>query len=155
MPPSAASTKFTERSSTVMPSVERCKLMEEISAERLKCGLEADDVLVVDCRPQIDYQQSHVIGALNINLPPLLLRRLKKGSLKVANAFQCNDMKEKFTSQCKCKDVIMYDSHSCDINSNTSTVLSMVYDHLQKEGCKVKILLGRFKYYVFYCSVVL
>lgn len=118
--------------------------MEEISAERLKCGLEADEVLVLDCRSQTDYQESHIMGALNVNLPPLLLRRLKKGSLKVANAFQCNDMKEKFTSQCTCRDIIMYDSQSSDINSNTSTVLTMVYDHLQKEGCTVKVLLGKF-----------
>lgn len=126
-----------------MPIVERCAPMEEISAERLKCGLEADDVLVLDCRSQADYQESHIIGALNVNLPPLLLRRLKKGTLKVANAFQCNEMKEQFTTQCKCKDVVMYDSTSCDINANASTVLSMVYDNLQQEGCKVKVLLGK------------
>ena len=38
-------------------------------------------VIVVDCRPSAAFSSGHIIGAENISLPPLLVRRLSKGQL--------------------------------------------------------------------------
>ena len=41
-----------------------------------------DDVLVLDCRSFIAYNQGHIQGALNITCPTLLLKRLHQKSRK-------------------------------------------------------------------------
>lgn len=128
-----------------MPSLERITNMQDhISAERLRSALDQNEVLVLDFRSQLDYQKGHVIGSMNVNIPPLLQRRLKKGSLSLPTVFSCREMRARFTAECKCKEVVMYDSITCDINANTSNLLYLVYDTLQRDGCRVKVLSGEF-----------
>lgn len=116
--------------------------MNECSAEWLKDSLRLDTVLVLDCRLQVDYQMAHITSSMNVNLPPLLQRRLKKGNLTVATTIQNNEKKELFAKECKFKDIVLYDSTSCDSNANTSSVLSLLYAKLVQDGCKVQILKG-------------
>lgn len=113
-----------------------------ITADRLRSALDDNGVLVLDFRSQPDFQKGHVIGSMNVNIPPLLQRRLKKGSLSLPTVFSCHDMRDRFTKECKCKEVVMYDTLSCDMNANTSNLLYLVYDTLRRDGCRVKVLSG-------------
>lgn len=127
----------------VMPTIESFYKMEEVSSEFVLNGIKGNTVLILDCRSQADYQNGHIRGAMNVNLPPLLLRRLKKGSLSVATAVQGNDMKEKFTSECNHRDIILYENECCDINANSNNLLPLIHQKLVQENCKVKLLSGK------------
>lgn len=125
-----------------MPTIESFQKMEKITPEWLIDGLKRDTVLILDCRSQKDFQDGHIANAMNVNLPPLLMRRLKKGNMAASSAIQDNSMKDKFTSECNYKDIVMYECMACDVNANNSTLLSMLYEKLMKELCRVKVLSG-------------
>ena len=125
-----------------MPAIESLLQMDEITAEWLVNGLKLETVLVLDCRSQQDFQSGHIEGSMNVNLPPLLMRRLKKGNLTVSSAIQGNGMKEQFNAECNFKDIVMYDYHSTDVNANTCNLLTLLHDKLVKENYKVKVLAG-------------
>lgn len=127
-----------------MPTVESFYNMEEVNSQFLLNGITTDTVLVLDCRSQSDYQDGHIDGAMHVNLPPLLLRRLKKGSLAVSTAVQGNDMKEKFSTECHCKDIVLYDCDSCDVNANSANLLPLIHQKLVQDNCKVKVLSGMY-----------
>jgi len=133
-----------------MPTIESFYKMEEVSSEFVLNGIKTSTVLILDCRSQSDFQNGHIQGAMHVNLPPLLLRRLKKGSLAVATAVQGNDMKEKFSSECNYKEVIVYEAESCDINANCNNLLPLIHQKLVQENCKVKLLSGGYK--MFSCA---
>lgn len=127
-----------------MPTIESLLKMDEASAEWLVNGLKLETVLVLDCRSQQDYQNGHVEGSMNVNLPPLLMRRLKKGNLAISAAIQDCEMKERFSSECNYKDIVMYEYASTDLNANTSSgLLTLLHNKLVKENYKVKVLAGK------------
>lgn len=128
-----------------MPTIESFLNMDEVTSEWLTNGLKLDTVLVLDCRSQQDFLNGHIEGSMNVNLPPLLLRRLKKGNLAVSAAVQGNAMKDRFNSECNYKDIVIYESESSDVNSNSSTsnLLTLLHEKLVKENYKVKVLAGR------------
>jgi len=125
-----------------MPTIESLSKMEEVSAEWLVKELQVDTVLVLDCRSQQDFHSGHIHGSMNVNLPPLLQRRLKNGNLSVSTAVQGNHMKEKFSSECAYKSIVMCEYSRYDINANNSNLLTLLYNKLVKDQHTVKILSG-------------
>lgn len=53
----------------------------------LECG--GGGVVVLDCRSPVDYQTSHILGAVHLAVPTLMLRRLTTGNLPVSSVISC------------------------------------------------------------------
>ena len=102
-------------------------------------------VLILDCRPQADYVRSHVKASINITLPGLMVRRLKKGNLKIQCVIQNNEAKDKFNKLWKTHDIILYDQSSTDNNCNTSVTVDLLMKKLQQDGASARILDGGFE----------
>lgn len=101
-------------------------------------------LLLLDCRSCGDYSKSHIVGAVNVTLPSLMLKRLKKGTLNISCVIQNNEAKEKFNKNYKTHLLVLYDECSTDLNANPSGVLSLLVKKLKDDGCRVKFLLGKF-----------
>ncbi|XP_061178943.1 dual specificity protein phosphatase 7-like [Saccostrea echinata] len=130
-----------------MPCIERVMKMsgEFCSPEWLRESLRAGEkVLLMDCRPQNDYVRSHIKGAINVTLPNLMLRRLKKGNLKISCLIQNNEAKETFNRLWKTHKIVIYDECTTDSNSNPSSVVDLLMKKLRQDGANVSCLTGGF-----------
>ncbi|KAH9500808.1 Dual specificity protein phosphatase 6 [Bulinus truncatus] len=101
-------------------------------------------LLIIDCRSQSDYARSHVRGAINVTLPSLMLKRLKRGNLNIASVIQNNEAKERFTKNSKTASIVLYDECSTDLNSNPSSVINLLLKKLRQDGCRASFLIGGF-----------
>lgn len=101
-----------------------------------------EKVLVLDCRPQNDFVRSHIQGAINISLPNLMLRRLRKGNLKTSCLIQNNEAKEAFNKLWKSHKIVIYDECTTDLNSNPSTVVDLLMKKLRQDGGNASCLAG-------------
>ncbi|CAL1526254.1 unnamed protein product [Lymnaea stagnalis] len=113
------------------------RLRDEISKN-------AKNVLIIDCRSQSDYSRSYVRGAINITLPSLMLKRLKRGNLNISSVIQNNEAKERFSKYSKTATIILYDDCSTDLNANPSSVINLLVKKLRQDGCRASFLLGGF-----------
>ncbi|XP_060083321.1 dual specificity protein phosphatase 7-like [Ylistrum balloti] len=104
----------------------------------------SESPLLLDCRSQADFTRSHIKGAINITLPSLMLRRLKKGNLKLSCVIQNNEAKDKFNKLWKSRNVVLYDDCSTDPNSNPSSIVELLLRKLKQDGAKTSILTGGF-----------
>lgn len=131
-----------------MPCVESLLNMagDYISPQRLSEKVRNGELIMLDCRVQSEFARSHITGAMNITLPSLMLRRLKKGNLKIQCIIQNQDAKEKFNRLSKSNEndneIILYDDCPCDVNSNPSTTVDLLQKKLQQDGAKTCILQG-------------
>lgn len=100
-----------------------------------------EKVLVLDCRPQNDFVRSHIQGAINISLPNLMLRRLRKGNLKTSCLIQNNEAKEAFNKLWKSHKIVIYDECTTDLNSNPS-VVDLLMKKLRQDGGNASCLAG-------------
>ena len=119
--------------------------MGTCTAEWLRQALEAGHgVLTLDCRAPNDYNTSHIVNAIHVAIPALMLRRLaKKGSLSVASVIQCAESKERFNKKWKTEPLIVYDEDTLDSNVNNNSVVALIIRSLRKEGCRVSLLQGK------------
>ncbi|XP_005099471.1 dual specificity protein phosphatase 6 [Aplysia californica] len=101
-------------------------------------------LLLIDCRSQSEYSRSHVRGAINIILPSLMLKRLKRGNLNIASVIQNNEAKEKFTKNFKTATIVLYDECSTDLNVNPSSVINLLLKKMRQDGSRASFLLGGF-----------
>lgn len=116
------------------------------SRESLDAALrEGKTLLILDCRAQTDYVRSHIKGAINITLPGLMVRRLKKGNLKIQCIIQNNEAKERFNKLWKTHEIILYDQSSTDNNCNTSMTVDLLMKKLQQDGASARVLDGGFE----------
>lgn len=107
--------------------------------------LMTSEVMLLDYRPTTSYNRSHIDGALNLTLPGLLLRRLRKGNV----AFKClihgDEAKEKFARTCKNVPVVLYDENSSDVNANVESPFVLLLKRLKDAGYRVSYLQGGFE----------
>ena len=73
-----------------------------------------------------------------------MVRRLKKGNLKIQCVIQNNEAKDKFNKLWKTHDIILYDQSSTDNNCNTSVTVDLLMKKLQQDGASARILDGKF-----------
>ncbi|KAK5927501.1 hypothetical protein CgunFtcFv8_012651 [Champsocephalus gunnari] len=66
-----------------------------------------DGLLVMDCRAQELYESSHVDSSINVAIPSLMLRRLKKGNLPVRSLLSNGEDREKFVRRCKTDTIVL------------------------------------------------
>nr|XP_057931393.1 dual specificity protein phosphatase 6 [Doryrhamphus excisus] len=114
-------------------------LREQLDARR-------DCLLVMDCRSQELYESSHVHSAINVAIPSLMLRRLKKGNLPVRALLSDGPDRERFVRRCKSATIVLYDEYSRDWNENVDggSVLGLLLRRMKDEGYKAYYLEGGF-----------
>jgi len=73
------------------------------------------NILLIDCRTLNDYSKGHIEGAINLFVPPLMLRRLKKGNVPLQNFVNSDVAKEKFEKRSCSEKIVLYDEESCGV----------------------------------------
>ncbi|XP_006006464.1 dual specificity protein phosphatase 6 [Latimeria chalumnae] len=129
-----------------------CHFNSEMSISKtvawLKEQLEirSDNLLVMDCRSQEVYESSHIESAINVAIPSIMLRRLKKGNLPMRSLLSNGEDREKFARRCCSDTIVLYDENSSDWNENIDgdTVLGLLLKRLKDDGCKAFYLEGGF-----------
>ena len=76
-------------------------------------------LLLLDCRPYAEYAHSHVQGAINLTIPSLMLRRLKKGTnFAISSLITSEDGKAHFNRNLRlASGIVLYDSETNDVSS--------------------------------------
>lgn len=89
-------------------------------------------LLLLDCRPCNEFALSHVPGAVNVAVPSLMLRRLKKGGpVNFANMIASEEGKRKFAKRDLMDKIVLYDSAA---DTLTNTALELIVQRLLAEG---------------------
>ena len=89
-------------------------------------------VLLLDCRPYNEYSQSYIHTALNLAVPSLMLRRLKKGcSVNFANMINTEEGKRRFAKRDLMDKIVIYDGSTDNL---TNTALELILQRLTSEG---------------------
>ncbi|XP_064858184.1 dual specificity protein phosphatase 7-like [Oncorhynchus nerka] len=114
--------------------------------EELESGLGVSSLLLLDCRSHELYESSHIESAINLAIPGLMLRRLKKGNLPIRSIIPNNEDKEKFVKRCKTDMILLYDEATTDWQETglVSSVLGLLLQKLRDDGSKAFYLEGGF-----------
>ncbi|XP_062931681.1 dual specificity protein phosphatase 16 [Cynocephalus volans] len=117
----------------------------QIVTERLVALLESgtEKVLLIDSRPFVEYNTSHILEAININCSKLMKRRLQQDKVLITELIQ-HSAKHKVDIDCSQK-VVVYDQSSQDVASLSSDCfLTVLLDKLEKSFNSVHLLAGGF-----------
>ncbi|XP_003797822.1 dual specificity protein phosphatase 16 [Otolemur garnettii] len=117
----------------------------QIVTERLVALLESgtEKVLLIDSRPFVEYNTSHILEAININCSKLMKRRLQQDKVLITELIQ-HSAKHKVDIDCSQK-VVVYDESSQDVNSLSSDCfLTVLLGKLEKSFNSVHLLAGGF-----------
>ena len=105
------------------------------------------DMLIVDIRPQVDYDRSHYNGSISLFFPQVLFRRLirKKNDPSVLDDFLLGDMqilKNRHTGTF----IVLYDESTTDINTlSPSEPLRIFSEIFLTEGTNFAFVEGGFQ----------
>ncbi|NWY71519.1 DUS16 phosphatase, partial [Erithacus rubecula] len=116
-----------------------------IVPERLVALLESgtERVLLIDSRPFVEYNTSHILDAININCSKLMKRRLQQDKVLITELIQ-HSAKHKIEIDCK-QEVVVYDQSSKDVTSLSSDCfLTVLLGKLEKNFSSVYLLSGGF-----------
>ncbi|XP_051491928.1 dual specificity protein phosphatase 16 [Apus apus] len=116
-----------------------------IVAEKLVALLESgvETLLLIDSRPFVEYNTSHVLDAININCSKLMKRRLQQDKVLITELIQ-HSAKHKIEIDCK-QEVVVYDQSSKDVTSLSSDCfLTVLLGKLEKNFSSVYLLSGGF-----------
>ena len=80
------------------------------------------DFLIIDCRPFSEYSKAHIEGAINLGISDLMLRRLQKGNMPLANLINSDTSKEKFGRRAQFERIVIYDSRSRKDNLDNKVI---------------------------------
>uniref|UniRef100_A0A8D0FN79 Dual specificity phosphatase 16 n=1 Tax=Strix occidentalis caurina TaxID=311401 RepID=A0A8D0FN79_STROC len=116
-----------------------------IVAEKLVALLESgtEKLLLIDSRPFVEYNTSHILDAININCSKLMKRRLQQDKVLITELIQ-HSAKHKIEIDCK-QEVVVYDQSSKDVTSLSSDCfLTVLLGKLEKNFSSVYLLSGGF-----------
>ncbi|XP_071402617.1 dual specificity protein phosphatase 16 [Centroberyx affinis] len=116
-----------------------------IGADGLVALLEGglDRVLLIDSRPFVDYNASHILEAVNVNCSKLMKRRLQQDKVQIAELLQ-HSAKKKLELQGG-QEVVVYDQSSSDPAALSSEAfLSVLLAKLERSFPSVHLLSGGF-----------
>ncbi|TKS90376.1 Dual specificity protein phosphatase 16 [Collichthys lucidus] len=116
-----------------------------IGAEALVVLLEGglDRVVLIDSRPFVDYNASHILEAVNVNCSKLMKRRLQQDKVQINELLQ-HSAKKKLELQVD-QEVVVYDQSSSDPSSlGSESFLSVLLLKLEKSFPSVHLLSGGF-----------
>ncbi|NXI24074.1 DUS16 phosphatase, partial [Sterrhoptilus dennistouni] len=114
-------------------------------AEKLVALLESgtEKLLLIDSRPFVEYNTSHILDAININCSKLMKRRLQQDKVLITELIQ-HSAKHKIEIDCK-QEVVVYDQSSKDVTSLSSDCfLTVLLGKLEKNFSSVYLLSGGF-----------
>lgn len=117
----------------------------QIVTESLVALLESgtEKVLLIDSRPFVEYNTSHILEAININCSKLMKRRLQQDKVLITELIQ-HSAKHKVDIDCSQK-VVVYDQSSQDVASLSSDCfLTVLLGKLEKCFSSVHLLAGGF-----------
>ncbi|XP_076862495.1 dual specificity protein phosphatase 16 [Brachyhypopomus gauderio] len=101
-----------------------------------------DRVLLIDSRPFVDYNSSHILEAVNVNCSKLMKRRLQQDKVQIAELLQ-HSAKKKLELQSQ--EVVVYDQSSSDPSSlSAEAFLSVLLAKLERSFPCVHLLSGGF-----------
>uniref|UniRef100_A0A8D3C3N4 Dual specificity phosphatase 16 n=1 Tax=Scophthalmus maximus TaxID=52904 RepID=A0A8D3C3N4_SCOMX len=120
---------------------EKRRPVRPIGAEALVALLEGglDRVVLIDSRPFVDFNVSHILEAVNVNCSKLMKRRLQQDKVQIAELLQ-HSAKKKGD-----QDVVVYDHSSSDPTAlGGESFLSVLLVKLEKNFPSVHLLSGGF-----------
>ncbi|MED6233963.1 Dual specificity protein phosphatase 16 [Ataeniobius toweri] len=123
----------------------RPSMVRAIGAEALVVLLEGglDQVVLIDSRPFVDYNTSHILEAVNVNCSKLMKRRLQQDKVQIAELLQ-HSAKKKLELQAG-QEVVVYDQNSSDLAALvTDSFLSVLLVKLERSFPSVHLLSGQF-----------
>lgn len=76
-------------------------------------------LLLLDCRPYAEFARCHIQGAINLTIPSLMLRRLKKGTnFAISSLITSEESKAEFNRNLRiASGIVLYDSETSDVSS--------------------------------------
>ncbi|XP_034382462.1 dual specificity protein phosphatase 16 [Cyclopterus lumpus] len=120
-------------------------VVRPVGAEALVVLLEGglDRVVLIDSRPFVDFNTSHILEAVNVNCSKLMKRRLQQDKVQIQELLQ-HSSKKKLELQGD-QEVVVYDQSSSDPSSLSSeSFLSVLLLKLERSFPSVHLLSGGF-----------
>ncbi|XP_016020557.2 dual specificity protein phosphatase 10 [Rousettus aegyptiacus] len=99
--------------------------------------------VIIDCRPFMEYNKSHIQGAVHVNCADKISRRrLQQGKIAVLDLISCRDGKDSF-KRIFSKEIIVYDENTNEPSRvMPSQPLHIVLESLKREGKEPLVLKG-------------
>ncbi|KAM8947850.1 dual specificity protein phosphatase 10 isoform 2-T2 [Pelodytes ibericus] len=99
--------------------------------------------VIIDCRPFMEYNKSHIQGAVHINCSDKISRRrLQQGKITVLDLITCRESKDSF-KRIFSKEIIVYDDNTNEPSRIIpSQPLHTVLESLKREGKEPLVLKG-------------
>lgn len=99
--------------------------------------------VIIDCRPFMEYNKSHIQGAVHVNCADKISRRrLQQGKIAVLDLISCRDEKDSF-KRIFSKEIIVYDENTNEPSRvMPSQPLHIVLESLKREGKEPLVLKG-------------
>ncbi|XP_043913782.1 dual specificity protein phosphatase 10 [Protopterus annectens] len=118
----------------------------ELAKKMTKCskGLQqSQGPVIIDCRPFMEYNKSHIQGAFHINCSDKISRRrLQQGKITVLDLISCREGKDSF-KRIFSKEIVVYDENTNEPNRVLpSQPLHLVLESLRREGKEALVLKG-------------
>uniref|UniRef100_A0A8C6V5D2 Dual specificity phosphatase 16 n=1 Tax=Neogobius melanostomus TaxID=47308 RepID=A0A8C6V5D2_9GOBI len=120
-------------------------MVRPIGAEALVALLEGglDRVVLIDSRPFVDYNSSHILEAVNVNCSKLMKRRLQQDKVQITELLQHSA--KKMLEFRGTQEVVVYDQSSSDLAAHSSdSFISVLLVKLEKTFSSVHLLSGGF-----------
>ncbi|XP_036309506.1 dual specificity protein phosphatase 10 [Pipistrellus kuhlii] len=108
-----------------------------------KSHLASQGPVIIDCRPFLEYNKSHIQGAVHINCADKISRRrLQQGKITVLDLISCREGKDSF-KRIFSKEIIVYDENTNEPSRvMPSQPLHIVLESLKREGKEPLVLKG-------------
>nr|XP_012591018.1 dual specificity protein phosphatase 10 isoform X2 [Microcebus murinus] len=118
----------------------------DLAKKMTKCSkshLPSQGPVIIDCRPFMEYNKSHIQGAVHINCADKISRRrLQQGKITVLDLISCREGKDSF-KRIFSKEIIVYDENTNEPSRVTpSQPLHVVLESLKREGKEPLVLKG-------------
>uniref|UniRef100_A0A4W3IZL0 Dual specificity protein phosphatase 10 n=1 Tax=Callorhinchus milii TaxID=7868 RepID=A0A4W3IZL0_CALMI len=121
----------------------------ELAKKLTKCNskgalqFQSQGPVIIDCRPFMEYNRSHIQGAVHINCSDKISRRrLQQGKITVLDLISCREGKDSF-KRIFSKEIIVYDENTDEPNRVVpSQPLHIVLESLKREGKDPLVLKG-------------
>ncbi|MGH0120335.1 UNVERIFIED_CONTAM: hypothetical protein FKN15_064795 [Acipenser sinensis] len=130
------------------PSAARIIYPNELAKRITKCSKGHQPMpgpVIIDCRPFMEYNKSHIQGAVHINCSDKISRRrLQQGKITVLDLISCREGKDSF-KRIFSKEIIVYDENTNDpTRVIPSQPLHVVLESLRREGKDPLVLKGTY-----------
>ncbi|XP_026551508.1 dual specificity protein phosphatase 10 [Pseudonaja textilis] len=115
----------------------------DLAKKMTKCNKSHQGPVIIDCRPFMEYNKSHIQGAVHINCSDKISRRrLQQGKITVLDLISCREGKDSF-KRIFSKEIVVYDENTNEPSRvMPSQPLHIVLESLKREGKEPLVLKG-------------